>query len=59
MINCKEASRLASHQLERPLSLWERLQLKVHLAYCKGCRQMEKQFKFLREASAAWINHPD
>jgi hypothetical protein len=59
MINCKEASRLASQQLERPLSLWEGVQLKVHLVYCAGCRRMEKQFKFLRKASASWINHSD
>lgn len=59
MINCKEASRLASQQLERPLSIWERVQLKVHVAYCTGCRRMEKQFRFLRSASAAWINHSD
>lgn len=59
MINCKEASRLASQQLERKLSLWERIELKVHLAFCAGCRRMEKQFRFLRNASAAWINHSD
>jgi Putative zinc-finger len=59
MISCKEASRLASHQLERKLGFFERVQLKVHLAYCAGCRRMEKQFHFLRNASTSWLNHSD
>jgi hypothetical protein len=59
MINCKEASRLASQQLERKLGLRELIGLKVHLAYCAGCRRMEKQFRFLRNASSSWLNHSD
>ena len=49
MISCKEASRLASQQLERQLTRWERVQFRLHLAICVGCRRMEKQFQFLRQ----------
>lgn len=59
MISCKKASRLASEQLERNLSLRERFLLRLHLAYCAGCRRMEKQFVFLRQATQGWINHKD
>lgn len=56
MITCKEATRLASEKLERPLSLRERFQLRLHLAYCAGCQRMEKQFEFLRAASRNWLD---
>jgi len=59
MITCKEATRLASLQLERPLSRWERLQFRMHLAMCIGCRRVEKQFQFLRQATGAWMSRPD
>jgi len=59
MISCKEASRLASQQLERHLGFWERIQLRIHVAYCAGCRRMEKQFRFLHEATGAWMSHSD
>jgi hypothetical protein len=59
MITCKEASRLASQQLDRNLSFRERLQLRLHLMYCAGCKRMEEQFRFLRQASGAWINRID
>ena len=59
MISCKEASRLASQQLERKLSLRERLLLRWHTAYCTGCRRMESQFLFLRDATRGWMSHKD
>lgn len=59
MISCKEASRLASLQLERRLSLWERFQFRLHLAFCIGCRRMEKQFRFLSQAMGAWMSQKD
>ncbi len=59
MISCKEASRLASQQLERKLSLRERFLLRFHTAYCTGCRRMEQQFIFLREATRGWMNHKE
>ena len=59
MISCKEATRLASLQLERKLSLWERIQFRVHLVFCVGCRRAEKQFAFMRQAMGAWMSPKD
>ncbi|MBL8428560.1 MAG: zf-HC2 domain-containing protein [Dechloromonas sp.] len=59
MISCKEATRLASIQLERKLSLWERIEFRVHLAFCTGCRRAEKQFLFMRQAMGAWMSRHD
>jgi len=59
MISCKKASRLASEQLERTLTLHERFLLHLHLVYCAGCRRMEKQFVFLRDATQGWMSHND
>ncbi len=59
MISCKEATRLASVQLERKLSLWERVQFRFHLVWCTGCRRAERQFAFLRQATGAWMSHKD
>lgn len=57
MISCKKASRLSSEQLERQLTLRERFLLRWHLAYCAGCRRMEMQFVFLRQATKGWMDH--
>jgi hypothetical protein len=59
MISCKEATRLASLQMERKLSIPERLQFRLHLAICRGCRRSEKQFLFMRQAMGTWMNHKD
>ena len=59
MISCKEATHLASLQMERKLSLRERLQFRMHLAMCVGCRRAEKQFAFMRQAISAWISSKD
>jgi hypothetical protein len=50
MLSCKEASALMSQTLDRRLSLWERLSLRLHLAICDGCRRCERQMAFLRSA---------
>ena len=59
MISCKEATRLASLQLERKLSRWERIQFRFHLAFCIGCRRAEKHFAFMRQVTGSWMSHSD
>ncbi len=51
MLTCKQATRLVSEALDRPLSLRERLGLRAHLMICAGCAQFERQLGFLRAAS--------
>jgi hypothetical protein len=50
MLSCKEASLLMSQGLDRRLSRWERVSLRLHLVICKGCRRFDGQMIFLRAA---------
>ena len=50
MLSCKEATRLVSQGLDRELALGERIALRVHLALCAGCRNVDRQLSFLRRA---------
>ena len=49
-LSCKEATRLMSQAQDRELSLGERAALQLHLAICRGCRAVSRQFDFLRRA---------
>ncbi len=53
MINCKEASQLASDVQERPLSLVEKFNAYIHLLICKHCVNFNKQLQFMRKATAS------
>ena len=50
MLSCREATRLVSQGLDRELALGERIALRVHLAICTGCRNVDRQLSFLRRA---------
>ena len=50
LLNCKQATHLLSEALDRPLSLGERLELKLHLKICTGCRRYQQQMGFIRQA---------
>lgn len=50
MLSCKEATQRLSEAQDRDLNLSEKLQLKMHLAMCGGCRSFSKQVDFLRAA---------
>jgi len=49
-LSCKEATRLVSQGLDRELTLGERTALRLHLAICEGCRNVNRQLSFLRRA---------
>jgi predicted anti-sigma-YlaC factor YlaD len=46
--SCKLATRLASDALERPLSMFERLRLRLHLAMCHPCRLSTHEMQMLQ-----------
>lgn len=50
MLSCKDATRLMSEAQDRKVSLSERMQLEIHLAICRGCRNFQGQMDFLRQA---------
>jgi hypothetical protein len=54
--SCRDASRLQSEALDRPLTGWQRFGLVLHLAVCKWCRRYGRQLRFLRHAAH---EHPE
>ena len=50
LLSCKETTRLVSQGLDRELAFGERVALRVHFAYCVGCRRANRQMMFLRRA---------
>ena len=50
MLSCKETTHLLSQAADRELAFGERVALRVHLAICNGCRNVNAQFRFLRLA---------
>ena len=52
MLNCREATRLLSDRLDRPLSRRQRLSLLLHTLLCSACRNFGKQSSFLSRVAA-------
>ncbi|WP_174940465.1 zf-HC2 domain-containing protein [Burkholderia lata] len=50
---CTNVTRLLSDALDRHLTLHERLQVRVHLPTCSGCRAYRGQIALLRTAAKA------
>ena len=59
MLTCKEAARLMSQGMDRPLGAGERLWLRLHLVTCYGCRNARRQLEFIRRACAAWLKRDE
>lgn len=59
MLTCKHTTRLLSEALDRPLGRRERLALRLHLVFCRGCRAFRQHIDFLRRASRAFTRHDD
>jgi hypothetical protein len=47
---CSDVTRLLSESLDRPLSVRERLKVRVHYFICVWCERYGKQLHFLRTA---------
>lgn len=50
MINCKEHSELISKGLDRPLSFWDKVLVKMHSWICPACDQVKKQLMTIGNA---------
>lgn len=48
---CKDVTRLLSDALDRHLTMHERVQVRVHLPVCSGCRAYRGQIALLRAAA--------
>ncbi len=49
-LNCQEVSRLLSAGQDGPLPATDRARLRLHLAMCEACRNVQEQMDFLRRA---------
>ena len=43
MLSCKEVTHLLSEAQDRKITLPERVNLEMHLAMCKGCKNFKSQ----------------
>jgi hypothetical protein len=50
-LRCADASELASHELDEPLSPLEALALRGHLLACGSCRRFRRQLRWIRAAA--------
>ena len=48
--SCEEVTRLVSESLDRPLSLRNRIGLRLHLMICVVCSRYRKHLRFIRDA---------
>jgi hypothetical protein len=48
--SCKELTELVSQGEDRPLRWSERLQVRLHLLICNGCRQFTRHLAIMRTA---------
>jgi hypothetical protein len=49
MLNCREASRLASESLDHRLPMRSLLAMRIHLLICRFCRRYLRQIRLIRE----------
>ena len=49
-IDCKEASRLLSADMDKTMPSADRARLRYHLVLCEACRNINDQFDLLRRA---------
>ncbi len=50
MMNCREAVKLMSEEMDHDLSGGRRWSLRLHVLICLGCRNYRRQLSFLRQA---------
>lgn len=54
MLSCREVSELCSQELDRSLTLRERMALRAHLMMCTGCTRMRDQMATMRRLMRAY-----
>lgn len=56
-MKCREISALICKGLETHLVINERVAIRLHLLICSGCRNFEKQSRFMQKMSKAYWQH--
>lgn len=57
--SCKEVAALLIAREDRPLSVAERVALRLHLAACAACPVFERQLLTMRNALRRWRHYTD
>jgi hypothetical protein len=55
IVNCKENAQLVTQSWDRPLSLKDRLAMRIHLMICKNCARFTRQMHLIRE----WLHEDE
>ena len=50
-MDCKHATGLISQAMDQRLGLADRIQLRIHLVRCDGCKNFSGQMMFLRSST--------
>jgi predicted anti-sigma-YlaC factor YlaD len=58
-LTCKETMHLVLEGEDRALPLGERVLVRVHLGYCKGCTRFSTQVRLMRGALDGWRRYAD
>ena len=53
MLTCSEVAERAEDWLDQDLSTWQSLQMRLHLAMCKGCDRFIDQMRRTRDLTQA------
>jgi len=48
MLSCREATKMMSDGLDRRLTRWQRMQLRLHVMMCSACRAYRHQLELVR-----------
>jgi len=59
MLSCKEVSLLLSKACDQDLPWRQRLAVRLHLLYCRGCTQFEKHLQVLRAVARRFAQSDD
>lgn len=59
MLTCDEATRLLSERRERPLTLREKMSLRLHTAMCSACRTFGTQVDELGDMMRSFRDRDD
>lgn len=49
MLSCRDTTRLASESLDHRLTLWQRMQVAMHMMMCGPCRRARRLMQSLRD----------
>lgn len=52
MLSCQDVAARASALIDGELSTWETLQIRLHLAMCKGCGRFVEQMRLTDQLTA-------